>query len=126
MGADITFYNADGKEVFYFRDAYNSSNLAGIRRLSYWGHIGAPYEQLVAFFDELAAISDAEIQRHAAAVHQRLQASGGIQEIGNLTVQEEVDMLDEQGGVRLFQQKRDRVRQHLPVIRRAMRVQWDV
>jgi len=126
MGADITFYNADGKEVFYFRDAYNSGNLADIRRLSYWGHIGAQHEQVIAFFEELAGISDAEIQRHAAAVHQRLQASGGIEEIGNLRVQAEVDMLDEQGWVRFFRQKRDHVRQHLPVIRRAMRVEWDV
>ena len=96
MGADITFYEKDGKAIFYFRDAYNDANLAWKAGLSYWQTKGT-LKNAIAFFEKLGNIDDAPLEQ---------EETSSIRKV-------------------LFK-KRDEIKQALPAIRKASRVVWAV
>ena len=109
MGADITF--SRGKESFYFRDAYNSTNLAWIVGLSYWQD-GKTKKQRIEFFEKLAELSDEQLKAKVDEFHRDPKAC-------NIEP-------DRERWLKMFKEKRNDVRKHLPFIRRATRIVWSV
>lgn len=107
MGADITIYK--GGEEFYFRDSYNSTNLAWIIGLSYWQTKGNRKQECREFFRQLMNISDGEIVKHVKKLMKKESVEG--------TPNEWVEM---------FKEKREDIRKHWALIETCDRVSWSV
>lgn len=109
MGADISFCGPQGEELFSFRDAYDCTNLAWVKHLSYY-QCGQTVQERIAFFAALAAITDEEIARYVA----------------DMLRHDEDSNIPADVWVKMFTDKRERVRAHLADIKRAASITWDV
>lgn len=112
MGADITF-RSDG-ESFYFRDAYNPTNLAWVIGLSYWQTDGSIEEQK-RFFVKLSKISDAQIKKYVDKLYSDPKYKDQI----NRTQ-------PKSEWVTSFKSSRDDIKRNLEIIRNATDVEWSV
>ena len=111
MGADITWLvvmeqaklnEYEGEEMmegtWYFRDSYNDSNLAWIKKLSYWGSDIKTLPEKKEFFEKMANITNMEIRQRTRDLQLRT----------------------------ILMQKRDDIKRHLKFIKSARDVSWSV
>ena len=112
MGADITFYKGQD-ESYYFRDAYNLTNLAQVIGKSYWKISKKGKNDYIKFFNELAKISDKQIKTkvkfYFTKKRKEIAKDGGEEE-----------------WIKMFKEKRDDIKAHLDLINNADRVSWSV
>jgi hypothetical protein len=102
MGADITFYDGEHNETFYFRDAYNDGNLAWCAKLSYWATLKYSKNKRIAFFLQLAAITDEDIKNYIKTRPEK------------------------KGYVKIFKKKRNDIKKHIEAIKNAASISWSV
>jgi len=88
-------------KTFSISESYNKTNLAWVRDLSYWQG-GKTKKQRIAFFEQLAEISDEEIETYVEKLHKSPEKH-------NIAP-------DKDGWLRMFREKRDEVKKHLSLI----------
>jgi hypothetical protein len=106
MGADITFIGKEG--IFYFRDAYNETNLAWIKSMSYWQTKGN-LKQKKNFFIKLSQITNDEIKAKVDSLKFQKAVTGSKEE-----------------WIKMFKEKREDIRDNLKIIKTANDVTWSV
>lgn len=115
MGADVTFYKGD--ESFYFRDSYNSTNLAWVIGLSYWKDGGKESSKSLIrrkeFFRRLGRITDEQIKIRVNNLYSDLSCNINRKE-------------NPKEWIKMFKDKRADIRKHIKLINNAERVEWSV
>jgi hypothetical protein len=110
MGADITFYK--GEKDFYFRDSYNSGNLAWKVGLSYWNYYKKSKKAKIEFFIKLSKITDEQIKKFVEEMHRNPEEKNIVPDV--------------KGWTKEFKKARDEIKKNLNIIKNADRITWSV
>jgi len=111
MGADIYVEDKKGEELFYFRDAYNLTNLAWVVGMSYWKDGKKNHK---TFMKKLSEITDEQIKSRVNFLFTKKKDEIAKGET-------------KRGWIGMFKKKRNNIKKNLAIIQdKRNKIIWSV